>query len=75
MGFALNSSQATLAVGDDREDQSPFRMELLAVWMLLRTLRTEVEGDSSPQPLPCQTAVDSRRLRICAPGHPRFQGF
>ena len=75
MGFALNSSQATLAVGDDREDQSPFRMELLAVWMLLRTLRTEVEGDSSPQPLPCKQlwiVVDCESVLLAIQGSKGF---
>ena len=65
MGFALGAGAATLAVGDDLEDQTSFRMELQAVHLLLCALRDAVGSAQVKHTLHCKQvwiAVD------CEPG-------
>ena len=54
MGFALGSGATTLAVGDDLEDQTSFRMELQAVHLLLCALRDAVGSARARQTLHCR---------------------
>ena len=52
IGYALHTTGITLAVGDCLEDQSPFRMELKAVHLLLRAMCDAVR-QSSTQSVNC----------------------
>ncbi|CAE7558218.1 Pol, partial [Symbiodinium microadriaticum] len=52
IGYALHTTGTTLAVGDSLEDQTPFRMELKAVHLLLRAM-CEAVRQSETQNVKC----------------------
>lgn len=78
MGFALGSSAATLAVGDDLEDQTSFRMELQAVHLLLCALSDAVGSARVKHTLHCKQvwiAVDCESVILAIQGCKGFDYF
>ena len=78
MGFALGSGATTLAVGDDLEDQTSFRMELQAVHLLLCALRDAVGSARARQTLHCRQvwiAVDCESVILAIQGCKGFDYF
>ncbi|CAE7475726.1 L96 [Symbiodinium sp. CCMP2592] len=53
MGFAIHRPECTLAFGDDLEDQEPYRLEVTAIFYMLRALRAAVAGTTSARPWTC----------------------
>eukprot|EP00439_Symbiodinium_sp_Y106_P033647 s699_g4.t1 len=78
MGFALGSGATTLAVGDDLEDQTSFRMELQAVHLLLCALRDAVGSARVRHTLHCRQvwiAVDCESVILAIQGCKGFDYF
>ncbi|CAE7040599.1 unnamed protein product [Symbiodinium sp. CCMP2592] len=71
MGFALGSTRAALATGDANEDQTSFRMELRAVYLLLVALQEAVRQTRAAQAFSCRRlwlAIDCESVILAVKG-------
>ena len=57
MGFAIHEPGCRLAFGDAYEDQQPYRLEVTAIWHLLRAISAAKDRSSGLHPWVCQDVI------------------
>ena len=57
MGFAIHEPGCRLVFGDAYEDQQPYRLEVTAIWHLLRAISAAKDRSSGLHPWVCQEVI------------------